>query len=193
MDKGMENGSLAHAGVYRDCPVLISRPLQYHYRSGPCIWWNICHPGGIVRERWLSSFAVICVNGNLSENVSDYNEKSLILVFPGLPMRVLLCLLTILPTQDNVNCQPRNTGAMSLNTCILERVRAAHLLLGVSFPKTQQGGPGAWEPKATTMWLGFISLRAQAPKNHILTQNLYRNYYCPKPKYLIIGYMDPKP
>ena len=30
-------------------------------------------------------------------------------------------------------------------------------------------------------------------KYHILTQNLYYNYYYPKPKYLIIGYMDPKP
>ena len=29
--------------------------------------------------------------------------------------------------------------------------------------------------------------------NHILTQNLYYTYYYPKPKYLIIGYMDPKP
>ena len=29
------------------------------------------------------------------------------------------------------------------------------------------------------------------PKNHILTGNLYYNYYYPKPKYLIIGYLDP--
>ena len=29
------------------------------------------------------------------------------------------------------------------------------------------------------------------PNNHILTQNLYYNYYYPKPKYLIIGYLDP--
>ena len=29
------------------------------------------------------------------------------------------------------------------------------------------------------------------PNNHILTQNLYYNYYYPNPKYLIIGYMDP--
>ena len=26
---------------------------------------------------------------------------------------------------------------------------------------------------------------------HILAQNLYYSYYCPNPKYLIIGYMDP--
>ena len=35
------------------------------------------------------------------------------------------------------------------------------------------------------------SLRVQVPNNHILTQNLYHNYYYPNPKYLIIGYMDP--
>ena len=33
--------------------------------------------------------------------------------------------------------------------------------------------------------------RVQVPNNHILTQNLYYNYYYPNPKYLIIGYMDP--
>ena len=36
-----------------------------------------------------------------------------------------------------------------------------------------------------------ISLRVQVPNNHILTPNLYYNYYYPNPKYLIIGYMDP--
>ena len=35
------------------------------------------------------------------------------------------------------------------------------------------------------------TLRVQVPNNHILTQNLYYNYYYPNPKYLIIGYMDP--
>ena len=34
------------------------------------------------------------------------------------------------------------------------------------------------------------TLRVQVPNNHILTQNLYYNYYYPNPKYLIIGYMD---
>ena len=38
---------------------------------------------------------------------------------------------------------------------------------------------------------GCESLRVQVPNNHILTQNLYHNYYYPNPKYLIIGYMDP--
>ena len=38
----------------------------------------------------------------------------------------------------------------------------------------------------------FKALRVQVPNNHILTQKpvLY-NYYYPKPKYLIIGYLDP--
>ena len=35
-----------------------------------------------------------------------------------------------------------------------------------------------------------LSLRVQVPNSHILTQNLYYNYYYPDPKYLIIGYMD---
>ena len=37
----------------------------------------------------------------------------------------------------------------------------------------------------------LLPQRVQVPNNHILTQNLYYNYYCPNPKYLIIGYMDP--
>ena len=36
-----------------------------------------------------------------------------------------------------------------------------------------------------------VTLRVQVPNNHILTQNLYYNYYYPNPKYLNIGYMDP--
>ena len=34
------------------------------------------------------------------------------------------------------------------------------------------------------------TLRVQVPNNHILAQNQYYNYYYPKPKYLVIGYMD---
>ena len=33
-------------------------------------------------------------------------------------------------------------------------------------------------------------LRVQVTNNHMLTQNLYYNYYYPKPKYLTIGYLD---
>ena len=36
-----------------------------------------------------------------------------------------------------------------------------------------------------------MPLRVQVPNNHILTQNLYYNYYYPNPKYRNIGYMDP--
>ena len=36
-----------------------------------------------------------------------------------------------------------------------------------------------------------LSLRVQVPNNHILNQNLYYDDYCPKPIYLIIGYLDP--
>ena len=35
------------------------------------------------------------------------------------------------------------------------------------------------------------TLRVQVPNNHILAQNLYYSYYYPKPKYQIIGYLDP--
>ena len=38
----------------------------------------------------------------------------------------------------------------------------------------------------------LLSLRVQVPNNHILTKNLYYNYYYPNPKYLNIGYMDPE-
>ena len=40
-------------------------------------------------------------------------------------------------------------------------------------------------------WTMPQPLRVRVPNNHILTQNLYYNYYYPKPKYLIIGYLDP--
>ena len=36
-----------------------------------------------------------------------------------------------------------------------------------------------------------LTLRVQVPDNHIPAQNLYYNYYYPKPKHLIIGYLDP--
>ena len=46
-------------------------------------------------------------------------------------------------------------------------------------------------PKRTLPHALKLPLRVQVPNNHILTQNLYYNYYYPNPKYLIIGYMDP--
>ena len=52
-------------------------------------------------------------------------------------------------------------------------------------------------PRVQTVRIGIVedldSLRVQVPNNHILTQNLYYNYYCPVPKYRIIGCWDPKP
>ena len=43
--------------------------------------------------------------------------------------------------------------------------------------------------------LGVLGLGLNNPKGipniHILAQSQYYNYYYPKPKYLIIGYMDP--
>ena len=41
-------------------------------------------------------------------------------------------------------------------------------------------------------WASRVTLRVQVPNNHILTQNLYYSYYYQTPKYLIIGYLDPK-
>ena len=38
-----------------------------------------------------------------------------------------------------------------------------------------------------------LSLSVQVPNNHILTQHLYYNYCYPRPQYLIIGYLNPKP
>ena len=35
-----------------------------------------------------------------------------------------------------------------------------------------------------------VALRIQVPDNHLHTPNLYYNYHYPKPKYLIIGYVD---
>ena len=37
----------------------------------------------------------------------------------------------------------------------------------------------------------LVSLRVQVRNDHILTQNLYYNYYYLIPKYLLIGYLDP--
>ena len=37
----------------------------------------------------------------------------------------------------------------------------------------------------------YLTPRVQVPNIHILTPNLYYNYYYQYPKYLNIGYMDP--
>ena len=51
--------------------------------------------------------------------------------------------------------------------------------------------PWVKQPVGFRAEAGEVTLRVQVPNNHILPQNLYYNYYYPKPKYLIIGYMDP--
>ena len=38
-----------------------------------------------------------------------------------------------------------------------------------------------------------VTPRVQVHNHHILTQNLYQNHYYPNAKYLLIGYLDPKP
>ena len=53
-----------------------------------------------------------------------------------------------------------------------------------------KGSDWQWMPDGVEDFLR-LPLRVQVPNNHILTQNQYYNYYYPKPKYLIIGYMDP--
>ena len=60
-------------------------------------------------------------------------------------------------------------------------------------------GPRTYAVSASSIPLGMIlsfycsiPLRIQVRNNHnILAQNLYHHYYYPKPKYQIIGYMDP--
>ena len=41
------------------------------------------------------------------------------------------------------------------------------------------------------IYIYTYTLRVQVPNNHIPTQKLYYNYYYPKPKDLIVGYLDP--
>ena len=57
----------------------------------------------------------------------------------------------------------------------------------------QYGTPviGLQSPLGPDKVLQDLSLRVQVHNNHILAQDLYYNNYYPKPKYLIIGYMDP--
>ena len=45
-------------------------------------------------------------------------------------------------------------------------------------------------PLTLSCCLGFRA-KDQVPNNHIFAQNPYYNYYYPKPKCLILGYMDP--
>ena len=67
-----------------------------------------------------------------------------------------------------------------------------------SFSRPRRDLFGGWEDsqslvcmRHTCILISYHPLRVQVPNNHILTQNLYYNYYYPNPKYPIIGYMDP--
>ena len=54
----------------------------------------------------------------------------------------------------------------------------------------QLGAARAQKRPSELTQLEYKALRVQVPNNHIFTQDLC-NRYCPKPKYLIIGYLDP--
>ena len=58
--------------------------------------------------------------------------------------------------------------------------------------KTMQMAPATLIVPKGSAQASPLSQRVQVPNNHILTPNLYYNYYHPNPKYLIIGYMDPQ-
>ena len=75
-----------------------------------------------------------------------------------------------------VHCRPQHPAGHSERLLIKTRnVRASQL---------EPGQPwGFWRWRKTQ--------RVQVPNHHILTRNLYYNYWYPKPKYLIVGYMDP--
>ena len=49
------------------------------------------------------------------------------------------------------------------------------------------------QESSTPFLIYDVTLRFQVPNNHVLTQSLYYNYYYPKPKYLMIGYLGPRP
>ena len=67
---------------------------------------------------------------------------------------------------------------MEMNT---ERERKLGLYVLVGLPGLLKGR------------VGVVALMVQVPNNHnILTQDLYYKYSNPKPKYLTIGYMDPR-
>ena len=51
--------------------------------------------------------------------------------------------------------------------------------------------PDPYNPSSLNPKLHEATLRVQVPNNQILTPNQYYKYYYPKPKYVIIGYLDP--
>ena len=84
---------------------------------------------------------------------------------------------------------------LGLSPCLLlTRVSVTSQLTVLSLPGVSRPWSrltGVCEAHAATRAAGrLITPRVQVPNKHILTQNLYYNYYDPKRKYLIIGYMD---
>ena len=73
----------------------------------------------------------------------------------------------------------------------MPRVMACMISVGTSVCKTLlQKQPQTLNPDVIGLGWGVLT---QRPNNHILTQNLYYNYYYQNPEYLILGYLDPKP
>ena len=60
-------------------------------------------------------------------------------------------------------------------------------------PKPRTPNPGPMPRARAPSGSKSLTLGVQVATKHILTPNLYHNFYYPKPKYLIIGYLDPKP
>ena len=56
-------------------------------------------------------------------------------------------------------------------------------------PQSTCGNCGAGLPSYQGKSISY--LRVQVLNIHILAQTLYYTYYCPKPKYLFVGYLDP--
>ena len=72
--------------------------------------------------------------------------------------------------------EQHNHLALASTLALISQLQSARYTVGSKFPENI---------------LSLLPLRVQVLNNHILTQNLYYKYYCPKPKYLIIGYLDP--
>ena len=72
---------------------------------------------------------------------------------------------------------------------VLSLVFGVSQLLLLTFNSAPGFGSRVWNPFAV---LEF-TLKVQILNNHILTQNRDYHSYYPNPKYLLLGYMDPKP
>ena len=64
-------------------------------------------------------------------------------------------------------------------------------IVGLSRVHRADSGQQVPIPGRVTFVRAEQPLRVQVPNDHILAQNLYYNCYCPNPKYLNIGYLDP--